>query len=274
MQCFTMLRTLGASARHHVKHAVHHRVAHHVHRAHHMIAHAVIRPVPFPAMVCMVAGLTAAGVGGLVAKGMAFAPDASQEGTPLASTPALNVAGEIGSAWASLSSSHPTEIGGLPVPPSSFDLNELGSPPVLPSSFDWNELGSPLVLPPSLFDWKEVDSPANTPYSLDLSGPDSVQVPAGRPAEVVEPSSTSALATGLVVLAILIRCNKAVGGRIDLRQQLRQIGQCRDCVIRSVAEFFGASAHHAKNRGGSISAAADPSDLETEGLGADCVEAV
>ena len=211
MQCFTMLRTLGASARHHVKHIVHHFGAHPVHRAHHVIAHPVIRPVPFPAMVCIVSGLTAAGVGGLVAKGMGFAPVASKDGTNLASTLAPNVAGETGSPWASLSSSHPTEIGGLPVPPSSLDWGELGSPP----------------------------------------------------------------ATGLVVLAILIRRNKAVCGRIVLRQQLRQIGQCRDCVIGSVAEFFGASAHHAKHRGQSVSApAADPGDLETEGLCAGCVEAV
>ena len=225
-------------------------------------------------MVCIVSGLTAAGVGGLVAKGMGFAPVASNEGTNLASTLAPNVAGETGSPWASLSSSDPTEIGGLPIPPSYLDWGELGSPPVLPSSFDWNELGRPSV-PPFLFDWKEVDSLANSPYSVDTNGPDSMQVPAGQPAAVVEPSSISALATGLVVLAILIRRNKAVCGRIVLRQQLRQIGQCRDCVIGSVAEFFGASAHHAKHRGQSVSApAADPGDLETEGLCADCVEAV
>ena len=170
MQCFTVFRTLGASARHHVKHAAHHLVAHHVHRAHHVIAHSVIGPVPIPAMVCILTGLAALGVGALVAEGMGFAPGGSKEVTTAVSTPAPNGPSDIGSLWASLSSFHPTEIGSLLVPRSSFDWNELGSLPVPASSFDWNELGSPPV-PPSSFDWNEVDSLQDSPYSFDTSGP-------------------------------------------------------------------------------------------------------
>ena len=124
MQCFTVFRTLGASARHHVKHAAHHLVAHHVHRAHHVIAHSVIGPVPIPAMVCILTGLAALGVGALVAEGMGFAPGGSKEVTTAVSTPAPNGPSDIGSLWASLSSFHPTEIGSLLVPRSSFDWNE------------------------------------------------------------------------------------------------------------------------------------------------------
>jgi len=46
-------------------------------------------------------------------------------------------------------------------------------------------------------------------------------------------------------------------------------------MVGGVAELFGAPAQHAEDRGRSAPAtAADPGDLETEGLGADCVEAV
>jgi hypothetical protein len=213
MQCFTVFRTFGASVRHHVKHAAHHLVGRHLH--HHVIAHSVIGPVPIPAMVCILTGLAAVGVGALVAKGMSFAPPASKEVAPAVSTLAPNVPSEIGSLWASLSSFHPTEIGSLLVPASSFDWNELGSLPVAPSSFDWNELGSPPV-PPSSFDWNEVDSLQDFPYSFDTSGPGSAPVPTGQPAAIREPTSISALAVSLLGLASLLQQKKG-----HLRTQTR-----------------------------------------------------
>lgn len=162
-------------------------------------------------MVCIVTGLAGVGVGGLVAKGMGFAPVASKEVTTAVSTSAPNVPSDIGSLWASLSSFHPTEIRSLFVPPSSFDWNELGTPPVPPSSLDWNELGTPPV-PPSSFDWNEVDIPPNSPHSIDTSGPGSVPVPPGEAAAILEPTSISILATSLLGLAVLLLHNKAVCG--------------------------------------------------------------
>ena len=234
MQCFTAFRTLGASARHHVKNAAHHLVAHHVHRAHHVIAHSVIGPVPIPAMVCILTGLAALGVGALVAEGMSFAPPASKEVTPAVSTLAPNVPSEIGSLFASLSSFNPTEIASLPVPPSSFDWNELGSSPVPSSSFDWNE----------------VDSLPDSPYSFDTSGPSSVPIPSGQPAAVPEPTSFLALVTSLLGLATLPQYNKAVRGR---RRAQAGFG-CRPAQHHSPGLLFWVTRLHPRSSGKSVNA--------------------
>jgi hypothetical protein len=197
MQCFTAFRTLGASVHHHVKHAAHRLGAHHVHRVHHVLAHSIIGPAPIPA-VCFAAGLAALGIGGLVAEGMGVAPSASKAPTTAAGNLAPNLPSGIGSPLGSRSSSSPAEIGRLPVYASSLDWNELASPPV----------------PPSSFDWKDVEGLPSSPESFDTSGPDSVQVPPGQPAAVLEPSSISALAAGLLMLAILLQRKKPVCGRI------------------------------------------------------------
>jgi len=62
LQCWTVLRAVGARAHHYVKHAAHHLGRHHVHRAGHWIAHHLVAPTAVRVTVCTLAGLGAMGL--------------------------------------------------------------------------------------------------------------------------------------------------------------------------------------------------------------------
>jgi hypothetical protein len=147
IQCFTFVRSLGASAHHHIRHAAHHLVGRHLPRVHHAVLHGVVSPhtAGLRATVCVVTGVAAVGAGGLVVAGKIFLPSPVAGPTKSQILPGGSVPSEPDDLGEPLSSFIPVEIGSLPDPQTSFVWSETGSPPEASRWADPSESSSATV---------------------------------------------------------------------------------------------------------------------------------
>ena len=179
IQCFTVVRALRATAHH----AVHRLAGHHTHHAHRAVVRGVAsHAAHLPAVVCMVAGLAAVGVGGFVPGGKAVgssAPVPNEIGATINPPPSFGTNGAA-TLLAQPIAAHSSRTGGSPATPFSFEWGETGDLLRTPSTLDWSEIGSPLDTWPSHIwpspNWNEIGIPSlswpnESNAILDTSGP-------------------------------------------------------------------------------------------------------
>jgi hypothetical protein len=185
-------------------------VRHHVHHARRAVAHGVaaLHTAKLPAVVCIVAGLAALGVG-------SFAPG----GKTLPASAPTDAGGMIASPVSSGSNGADNLLGLIAAPSS-----RIGSGPANPFSFEWDETRE-LLQTPSTFAWNELGNFADTwssaiwpsPTWNEIGGLQDIPSPPrpsesyvavdmpGQPGAVPEPASISLLTASLFGVAFLTR---------------------------------------------------------------------
>jgi len=139
IQCFSVVRAIGASVHHHVRHFAHHFVARHLHHAHHLVSHDIFTSHAAPAMVCVFVGVVGLGLGGLVSSGSTSGSPGPGTASGSANSPISFDPGAIGSPANAWSSFFPGGIGAGSNRPSSFVVSEIdrmpdGSIPSIPGA--------------------------------------------------------------------------------------------------------------------------------------------